>query len=257
MRLFIIHTGFGLSKEEIDIRTGRMKNVVAADTEITMECLEQTEICIDSQLDVALAAPEIIEKAVKAEKDGYDAVGIYCTSDPGLRACREAVSIPVMGAGLATFATASMLGDTISFITTSSARRSEKVWFARQCGMDMTRLASVRSIEYDILNEQKDENRNGLLERLEKSIDTCKTEDGADVVILGCLSFAGLGYELSRITSVPVVDPAYALVSTMETLVRQNLSHSKRSYPYPPMRVRRWGAGVLGIKNERKEEKKL
>lgn len=247
MRLFIINTGHGLSDEDIKIRTAKMKKAVAGDVEITMECLDNTEICIDSQMDVAFAAPEIICKAIKAERESYDAVGIYCTSDPGLRACREAVSIPVIGAGQASFLTAAMLGDTMSFITTSESRRSEKVEFARMCGIDISRLSSVRSIEYDILNEASCSKSDKLTEKLENVIRQCITEDHADVAILGCLSFAGLGNELTKRTGIPVVDPAYALVSVMESLVHQKLSHSKKSCPYPPKRVRRWGAGVTEI----------
>ena len=247
MRLLIINTGHGLSKEDIKARVDRMQSVAAGDTEIVMECLDDTDICIDSQMDVAFAAPEIIRKAIKAEKEGYDAVGIYCTSDPGLRACREAVDIPVVGAGQASYLTAAMLGDTISFITTAETRRSEKTEFARSCGIDISRLVSVRSVEYDILQESGHAGKNQLVKRLEDLIGRCKQEDHADVAILGCLSFAGLGPELSRKTSIPVVDPAYALVSVMESLVHQKLSHSKASYPHTPVRVRRWGAGVTGI----------
>lgn len=247
MRLFVINTGHGLSEEDIKIRTDRMKKVVSYDAEITMECLDNTDICIDSQMDAAFAAPEIVCKAIKAEKEKYDAIGIYCTSDPGLRACREAVSIPVVGAGQASFLTAAMLGSRMSFITTSESRISEKVEFARMCGIDISRLASVRSVDYDILHGSGQENHEQLIEKLRCVIEQCIVEDHAETVILGCLSFAGLGPELAQITSIPVIDPAYALISVMESLVHQKLSHSKISYPYPPERIRRWGAGVTGV----------
>ena len=247
MRLFIINTGYGLSKEDISVRVRRMKKVVSPDTEITMECLENTQICIDSQLDVALAAPEIIKKAIMAEKRGFDAIGIYCTSDPGLAACREAVRIPVVGAGMASFAVAGMLGYNISFITTSASRQNEKKEFARQCGIDITRLASVRSVEYDILNGQSDSDKGQLKKMLADTVTKCRIEDNADAVILGCLSFAGMGPEISEMTSVPAVDPAYALAAEMESLVRQRLSHSLHAFPHPPERVRKWGRGVIEI----------
>lgn len=245
MRFFVINTGHGLSEEAIKSRVDRMKQIAAQDTEIVMECLDNTDICIDSQLDVALAAPEIIQKAIRAEKAGYDAIGIYCTSDPALRACREAVSIPVIGAGLASFANAMLLGNNWSFITTSASRISEKKEFARECGVDISRLASVRSIEIDVLKATEkpdiEQTKKSLLEAVRK----CREEDHADVVILGCLSFAGMGHEIAEEAGIPVIDPAYVLVAAAEAICKQKLSHSKQSYANPPVRRRSWGGGMI------------
>lgn len=246
MKLFIIHTGHGLRKEELAERIGRMKQAADRDTEITMECLEHTDICIDSRLDVALAAPEIITKALEAEKRGFDAIGIYCTSDPGLAACKEAVSIPVVGAGQASFAMAMLAGCRYSFITTSAGRRWEKTEFARECGIDPYRLASVRSIDCDIFGSQTEEKE--LIEQeLVKTAEKCRDLDNADVVILGCLSFAGMGQDIQKKVQLPVIDPAYALVAAAEAMTKQKLSHSKLSYAYPPSRKRVWGEGVIEI----------
>ncbi|MCP4321048.1 MAG: hydrogenase expression protein HupH, partial [Alteromonadales bacterium] len=40
---------------------------------------------------------DTIKQAIKAERAGADAIIIDCMGDPGLNACREAVSIPVIG----------------------------------------------------------------------------------------------------------------------------------------------------------------
>lgn len=246
MKLFIINTGHGLSKEELAVRVNRMKGIADADTQISMECLENTDICIDSQLDVALAVPEIITKALDAEKRGYDAIGIYCTSDPGLKACREAVAIPVIGAGAASFAMAMLSGYRYSFITTSQSRRWEKTEFARECGIDPLRLASVRSIDCDIFGS-KTPDKEEVKQKLIKAVKECRDLDNADVVILGCLSFAGMGREIQKEVSLPVIDPAYALIAAAEAIVKQKLSHSKLSYAYPPKRKRIWGEGMIEI----------
>ena len=54
---------------------------------------------IESAVDEVLAAPGVVEAAIKAESDGAQAVVIDCMLDPGLDAAREAVSIPVIGCG--------------------------------------------------------------------------------------------------------------------------------------------------------------
>lgn len=49
--------------------------------------------------DAELAGPYVVEAVVRCERDGVDAVIVDCTDDPGVGAAREAVSIPVVGAG--------------------------------------------------------------------------------------------------------------------------------------------------------------
>ena len=60
MKIFIINPDFGMSNAELEQRCAILKNFVSPDVELYMECLTQNKIEIDSALDVALAAPEII-----------------------------------------------------------------------------------------------------------------------------------------------------------------------------------------------------
>lgn len=234
-----------MTPEEIKVRVTRMQRVAAPDTQIVMECMEKSKICIDSQLDVALVTPEIIEKGLKAQREGFDAVGIYCTSDPGIRALREVLDIPVVGGGMAAALTAAALGYRYSMITTAADRISEKREFLRECGLDPTRIASVRSIAYDVLAQSKNPTREATVRQLTEAAEKCRDEDGADVVILGCLSFAGMGEEIEMQVQIPVVDPAFAMVGMAEALCRQKLTQSRQSYCVPPARPRSWGAGSM------------
>lgn len=244
MRLFVINTGYDMSDEEIEIRVQRMKRAASPDTTIHMECLEETKICIDSQLDVALASPEIIKKAIKAEKEGYDAVLLYCTSDPAMEACREAVKIPVIGGGMASFLTAAAVGSRYSMIITSKERESEKYRFIKASGLNPGDFISVQSIEYDILSMQKQKEKTDTVNQLAAAAKKC-VADGADVVILGCLGFAGMGEDVSHEVGVPVIDPAFAMVGLAEALCRQKLAQSRHAYCNPPKRARIWAGGSM------------
>ena len=61
-------------------------------------------------------------------------------------------------------------------------------------------------------------------------------EDGADVLVLGCMSMAFLEItdELQERTGMPVVNPVCAALKTAEMMVDMRLSHSKAAYPAPP-----------------------
>jgi len=246
MKLLVINPDSGLSEEQLSQRVACLKTVARQDTEILMECLTNTNVCIDSLCDVAVAAPEIIQKTIHAEKRGFDAVGIYCLSDPALEACREAVEIPVLGGGQSSLQVAAGLGFGFSILTTSARRIPEKYRFVSSSCIDTTLLKSVRSVEYDIL-ANRDISKDLIENRLFEMAARCIAEDGAQVIVLGCLSFAGMGARLTERLGVPVVDPAFTLIGMAELLVSQKLSHSKLTFPRPPARVREWGGGVFDV----------
>lgn len=110
MKIFIINPDFGVTPEQMAARCHLLSVHVGPDVELHMECLVENHIEIDSALDAALAAPEIIKMAVRAESEGYDAVVLYCFSDPAVDACREVVSIPVVGGGQASCLLAPLVG---------------------------------------------------------------------------------------------------------------------------------------------------
>ena len=242
MKIKIINPDFDMTREQMDMREEMLKKAARPDTFISMDCPHNNNICIDSLTDAALASAEIIKMAVEAEKEGYDAVGIYCLSDPGITACRELLKIPVLGGGQTAFQVACGLGYSFSLITTSDNRIPEKKEFVRTTGADPSRLCSIRSINTSLSSIRK--NRDEVIKNIIKAAEKC-AEDGAEVIILGCLSFAGMGKEVSEAVGLPVVDPAFALINMAELLYSQGLSHSKRSYPFPPKMKRIWGKGEI------------
>lgn len=245
MRILVISTDSGASEESLKQKAALLKTAASADVEITVECQRTTEVCVDSNVDVVITGPETLLRARQAERDGYDAVCLYCGSDPAYDACRELLHIPVIGAAHAAFAMAVCLGYQYSFITTSKRRIPQKREFARNCGIDMSRLASVRAIEYDMSAEHSGEQRAQAIRLLAEEAKRCAEEDGADVVILGCLSFAGMGAEISALSGVTVIDPAFAMITMAEAVCRQGISHSKTAYPDIPAAERSWSAGSL------------
>ena len=199
---------------------------------------------IDSALDVIAAGPEIVGLAQQAEREGYDAVVLYCFSDPALTACREALQIPVVGAGQCALLAAVNLGYHVGLLTTGAARIPEKKMFAYAAGVAPERLAAVVSIDMDMAELHKDEAL--TLDKL-CTAGTQALDAGAQVLVLGCLSFLGWAEPLSERLHVPVIDPAKIAAATAEMLAVQHLTMSKRAYPTPPAGRRVWPAGEISI----------
>ena len=242
MKIFIINPDFGVTPEQLAVRCRLLSAHVGPDVELHMECLQKNKIEIDSALDVALAAPEIIELALKAQSDGYDAVVLYCFSDPALDACREVLSIPVIGAGQAACLLAPVLGRQAGLILASAGREPEKRLFVEQCGVQSNRIAAMGGLTkaVDPWGE-----RERAIDLLAEAGARLMEKSGVQVLILGCLSFLGLAEPISRRLGVPVIDAAVAAVSLAESLVRQGLATSRRAYPAPPKRQRSWSGGKM------------
>lgn len=67
--------------------------------ELSYRCTGAGPAAIHTTADAAAAAPFVVDTVVAAEREGFDAVIVDCTDDPGVAAARLLVAIPVVGAG--------------------------------------------------------------------------------------------------------------------------------------------------------------
>ena len=228
MKIFIINPDYGVTPEQLAVRCRLLSAYVGPDVELHMECLQNNHIEIDSALDVALAAPEIITMAWRAQNEGYDAVVIYCFSDPAVEACRELLDI--------------LVGRQAGLLLASAARTPEKRIFVEQCGVQPSRITAIGGLAHAVDPWGERERAIALLVEAGAAL---LEQSGVQVLILGCLSFLGLAKPLERRLGVPVIDAATASVAAAEALVRQGLGTSRKAYPMPPKRQRSWSGGEM------------
>ena len=229
IKIKVIIPNSGMAAATLKAREKMLSTAVPSDTEISVDCIEKGPLSVESLIDEVLVAPEVLARAVQAEKQGFDALVIYCFSDPGLAAVRQAVHIPVVGPGETSLALACMLGRRISIITTLSKGISRVEMRLQHSGFDMNRLASVLGLDIPVIDLR--ENEQMTRARIHRVIETAVTRDGAEVVVMGCLGLAGYGKEAELKFSVPVIDPAFVAVSAASMFSRLGLRHSKRTYP--------------------------
>jgi allantoin racemase len=189
--------------------------------------------------DDVLVAPHIVELAEQAERQKFDAVVISCFFDPGLKAAREALSIPVTSAGESSLHMACSLGARIGIVTTVSNSIPVIHHLVRGLGLE-SHLAAVRATSLGVLELDGGEKTVNAL--FTESLSAIK-EDKADVIVLGCTGMAEAAAALqSKIRAadldVPVVDPLRAAIQWAEALVKMRVRHSKIAYPRPPPKTR-------------------
>ena len=65
----------------------------------------------------SLIIPEIVDRIIRAERDGYNGVFVSCCFEPGVREAKEVVDIPVVGGSAPAVFLARQLGQRFGFIT--------------------------------------------------------------------------------------------------------------------------------------------
>jgi allantoin racemase len=211
-------------------------------TEVSVVSLEWGTASIESYRDDALATPGILQKVVEAEEAGVDAVIIDCMADPGLHAARELVRIPVVGPALASMHLAVILGHRFSILGTSDR---DVPWIEDQVtryGLS-PHLASVRAINIPVLSLA--DNPEATIQALITAAELAVSRDGAHVLIPGCTGLAGLAPRIqealaSKGHDIPVLDPPSVAMKLAESLVFLGYTHTKRTYPAPPIKDIRW-----------------
>lgn len=229
MKILIINPDYGMTQEEMALRCRILEKYTAPDTQLAMMCPQSSGVELNSALDVVLAAPEIVQLAADGQNAGFDAVVLYCFSDPVIDACREALRIPVIGGAQASCLATLNVCRSFGVILADEARLPEKKLFLRTLGVSPERIGQIAAVNLNGISPWAD--REAAFKKLLTCGQKMMRETHTEAIVLGCLSFLGLAEPLSRVLGIPVIDPAVAAVTTAESIVRQRLFTSKVSYP--------------------------
>lgn len=230
MRIKAIMPDKAMDRPTLDQREKMLSAALSSDAEISVDCIKEGPDELDCHTDEAFASADMVRQCIKAEKEGFDAVVIYCFSDVGIDAIRENVSIPVIGPGETTLCAASMLCNRFTVITTESTniartyRRLMKNPIARE------KMTSVRALDIPIGELRKDPAATGRY--LKRVVAEAVKDEHIDGVILGCLGMASYGEEIERELPVKVFDPAFIGIAYAEVAARLHLAHIPAVYPH-------------------------
>jgi allantoin racemase len=216
-----------IGPHEIERRRQVLQGSAAGATEVAVEPTATGPAAIESAHDAAIVVPELIRLAPLAEQRGYAAIIIGCYSDPGIDALRELVKIPVIGPGGASLHLAAQLGTRLSILTPAGRGFGRVAARLRALGLAEL-LASVRGIGLSVMDLAQQ--TPGALDKAAAAARLAVDQDGADVLVLGCMSMAflpGICEDLGECVGVPVVNPVIAGLKTAEMVAGMKLAHSQ------------------------------
>jgi allantoin racemase len=237
LHIDVVYLISGVSQETLKQRSEMLQRFASPGTEVRIVQTNHAPPSVESQAEMELAAPGILERVVRSQKEGADAVVIWGGHDPSLVAARELVSIPVLGPGMASMYLASALANQFSLLIQLSNVIGIAQRQVRDLGLE-SRCASIRSVEIPVLDLLKQESFEAVKETAVAAIE----EDGADAICLGCMGLVGHTAPLSTALAsshpdILVIHPGQAVLRLAELIVGMGISHSKRSYPSPRKKV--------------------
>jgi len=206
--------------------------VASPGTEITALEPEQGPVSVEGHYDGAFCLPGLLQCIRRGEAEGYDGFVVACFDDPGIAACREIATGPVIGICEASMIAASLIAHSFSVVTTLPRAIPIIEELAHRYGMDR-RLRRVRAAAIPVL--ALEEGPDAAL-KVQAEIVRAIEDDGAEVIILGCAGMADLAAWLSERVGVPVIDGVGVAVKLVEAMVGLGLQTSKLSgyaHPHP------------------------
>ena len=226
--------GTGLSEAE-QRRRERVANELTPD-HVTVDVVESDgpgPSSIEGGVEEAWCVVGTLQRAYEVQAN-YDALVIGCFGDPGLRALRELLDIPVVGPAESTFYTAAQVAHLFGWLTILDATIPMSVEQAEAYGL-ADRCVSVRSVDAPV--ESIDHESDDLVERMVSQGTKAIEEDGAEALFPGCmsLSFAQRHAEIRERVGVPFLDPASIALEQAATWARHGITQSPMAYPAPKL----------------------
>ncbi len=217
-----------------DVTRSYIGKYLDRDTIVELSQIKQGAASIESEYDEAISAPHVIELCKKAEADGADGIFVDCFGDPGVRAARECVDIPVFGGFEPAVHLALGLSDKIGIVTVLDnviPMIEGNIAKAHLGG----RVVSVRSVDMPVL-ELEDSSK--LSEKLIIESKAAIEEDHVGAVVLGCTGMVDVAenvraalYDMGY--DVPVIEAAQAALNMVELYAKMGLKQSRITYMKP------------------------
>lgn len=193
-------------------------------------------LSIESHAEEIACVPPMM-RALTSRGQQPDAVIIGCFGDPGLAAVREILDCPVVGPFESSLHIGAQLGARVGVVTILDSVVPLLDYLVRGMGMSL-RYAGAVAIDVPVLDLKRSVDE--VQERVASATGDL-ARNGADVIVLGCMSLAFLGVaeRVAATSGLPVINPARAALATACSLAAQGLVQSRRTYmkPRKPLRV--------------------
>jgi allantoin racemase len=215
------------SGEELFAEIGKQHGV-----DIVAPFITKGPTSIENEVDDALCIPETLRLGLQARDAGADGILVNCMCDPGVKALRCLLDIPVMGPAETAFHMAAALGHRFSVVDIGDDTGPMVEAQVHSYGLS-DKFASIRGTGVGVEEIHGGDN---LFTTMGAAALEAVLVDRADVIVLGCTGFIGCADAVKSylaengVTGVPVIDPLPLAIRTLIGVVMEGHCHSKRAF---------------------------
>ncbi len=182
-----------------------------------------TEICCEYPATHHMLSLQIMENAIRAEREGYDAMVVTSFMDHGCELAKSVVDIPVVGLGSTAVRVASSAGRALGLISHDADQRKVVRNMLRHQGLE-SHVRMLAALRPGLTTEEIDAGINGspvLLERFEAQVEPFVAA-GVDLILPaeGFLASALHRAGVREVCGIPVFDGFAAVFAYAEMMVR-------------------------------------
>ncbi|MEV5301464.1 aspartate/glutamate racemase family protein [Amycolatopsis methanolica] len=222
-----------LGGAEVQRRQEILRRWAPEGAEVTVQDVPSGPASIESAYEEYVSVEQTARLVTRLEADGADAIILGCYGDPGLDALCELTERAILvGPGAASAHLATMLGHRFGVVTVADGVVHPIRRLVADAGLTGS-LAGIAVVDVPVLELGTDREASAL--RAAEAGRTLVDRDGADVLVLGCMSmaFLELDADLQAKLGVPVVNPVKAALAIAHARAQFGWRHSKTAYPTP------------------------
>lgn len=224
-RLRVIVPLNGLTERELAERRAAVDVFLRGQASTDFVVLEDSPHAVETDADHQRAAHAvrlyIDERGHELAEGGFDAVIVWCAGDPGVRAARALLPVPIVGPGESALHVAHICSERFSVLCPVDDSVASTHQLIADTGMG-TRLHEVGSIGIPVLELRKDMPRTiQAIERVARPLIAA----GSTAIVLNCMGFFGMGRQVAHRLGVRVVDPAAAALGMALALTVDSAVH--------------------------------
>ena len=172
----------GLNKEALKRRQKSFTIHASPGTELRLVTTKNAPPSVESQVEMELAAPGILQRVLESEKEGADAIIIWGGHDPSLIAARELVSIPVLGPGMSSMLLATALAKKFALLVQLQGVVDIAKRQVKELGLQDI-CSGIYPVGIPVLELRKPESYENVKKTAIKTI-----KKGADAICFGCMA---------------------------------------------------------------------
>lgn len=221
-RICIIYPVADSGEATLDEIKKYSEKLLSEDYQVEVTAVENCFTSIETEVQAVVNGAEVIKLAYQKAQEGVDGILVFCFDDPGVKAVRELMRIPVVGLHEPSILLSELVSEETVIITTD--------WYGITCMRRKAIQAGYAQRLKKIIPVDLHPPKLGKEDLIDRIIDICRDleKEKTSTAVLGCGSMLSAADEIKMHLAdagikVQLIEPLSASLIMLETMIRLGL----------------------------------